>query len=184
MGGAALQRCELLLLITLGFSRRGITRFHHSRLQLLAQTLRLLRCPGANFRLIPVVGHVVPNIHFCRLIGVNPVILLRINQGQRHLCHPVRLAVARAGKDHILHPRPTQRLRRLLAQHPGDGIRNVRLPAPVRPDDGRNAISMKLQFGAVRKRLEPENLQLLQFEQRKLLNLNGRPKKSSFTSVP
>ena len=43
---------------------------------------------------------------------------------------------------------------------------------------------MKLQFGAVRERLEPENLQLLQFEQRKLLNLNGRPKKSSFTSVP
>jgi hypothetical protein len=61
----------------------------------------------------------------------------------------------------------------LLAQHPGDGIGNVRLSAAIRPDDGRNALAVKLEVGAVAKRFEPENLKPLQFKQRKLLGKNS-----------
>ena len=70
-----------------------------------------------------------------------------------------------------------QRLGRLLAQHPGDGVGDIRLAAAVGTDDGRNAVAMEPELGAVAKRLEPENLQLLQFEQLELLG----PRATVFT---
>src|ERR1019366_3127371 len=79
------------------------------------------------------------------------------------------LTVARAGEDHIFHARSAQGLGRLLTQHPGDGVGNIRLAAAVGSDDGGNAIPVELEVGAVAKRFEAENLKPLQFKQRELL---------------
>ena len=60
---------------------------------------------------------------------------------------------------------PRSESRRLFAQHPGDGVGNIRFAASVGADDGGDAFALKAQFGAITKRLESEDLQLLQFEQ-------------------
>src|SRR5437660_145026 len=78
-----------------------------------------------------------------------------LNLRRRHLRHSSRLAITCAREDHILHARAAQRLRRLLAQHPGNRIRNIRLAAPIGADDRRHAVARKLQLGAVTERLEP-----------------------------
>ena len=80
-----------------------------------------------------------------------------------------RLAVARAGKNHVFHARAAQRLGRLFAQHPRDGVGDVRFSAAVRPDNGGDAVPVELQFRAVTERFEAKYLELLQFEQRALL---------------
>ena len=92
-----------------------------------------------------------------------------VDQRQRNLGHAGRLAIARAGEDDVLHVDAAQQSRRLFAQHPGDGVGDVRLAASVGADDGGDAFALKAQVGAVAERLEAEDLQLLQFEQRSLL---------------
>ncbi len=49
------------------------------------------------------------------------------------------LAAGRAGEDDVLHLAAAQRLGALLAHHPGEGVDDVGLAGPVRPDDGRDA---------------------------------------------
>src|SRR5208283_650735 len=92
-----------------------------------------------------------------------------IDQRQRHLGHAHGLALARAGEDDVLHVDAAQQPRRLLAQHPRDGVGDIRLAAAVRSDDGSNALALEAKIGAIRERLETEDLQLLQFEQLLLL---------------
>ena len=41
-------------------------------------------------------------------------------------------AAGRAGEDHVLHLAAAQRLRALLAEHPGDGVDDVGLAGAVR----------------------------------------------------
>src|SRR5438270_1596818 len=113
--------------------------------------------------------HVILNVDLRCGIGVRSAIDLGIDQGQRNLRHPCRLAIARSRKDDVFHPRAAQSLRRLLAEHPRDGVGDIGFSTAVRPDDGRHAIPMELEFGAVAERLEPQNLKSLQFEQRELL---------------
>ena len=108
-------------------------------------------------------------IKFSRIVLISAVVHLGINQCQRNFGHARRLAIARPGKDNVLHARPAQRFGRLFAEHPRNGVSNIRLSAPVRTDDGRNAIAVKLKLGAVAKRLKSEDLELLQFEQLALL---------------
>src|SRR5579862_9625742 len=55
------------------------------------------------------------------------------------------------------------------SQHPRDRIRDIGLAATIGPDDCGNAVPVELEFGAITDRLEPENLEPLQFEQRELL---------------
>ena len=134
---------------------------------------------GANGGFIPIVGEVVfrkvvLNVDFSRRVGVGTVVGFGIDQRQRHFRHAGRLAVACPGEDHVFHARTAQCLGRLLAQHPRDGVGNIRLAASVGADDGRHTVSVELEFGAVTERLEPENLKPLQFEQRELLRNSGQ----------
>ena len=157
--GRAFRRCIL-----------GRTRFFFVRLagaNLLGVALGLFGAGSTTGRLVPfvILGHVV--LHIDLGLG-NVAVDFGIDQRERHLGHAHRLALARADEDDILHVDATQRARRLLAQHPRDGVGDVRLTAAVGPDNGGNAIALKAKVGAVAERLESEDLQLLQFQQRLL----------------
>ena len=78
---------------------------------------------------------------------------------------PKRLAVARAGEDHVFHPGAAQALGRLLAEHPTDGVAQVRLPAPVRTHDGRNTRAVKAHLGPVAERLKSLDFNAFEFQQ-------------------
>ena len=54
---------------------------------------------------------------------------------------------------------------RLLAQCPGDSVRDVRLSAPVGPYYRSNAFARKLQFRTITEGFKPEDLYFLQLEQ-------------------
>src|ERR1044071_4323931 len=108
--------------------------------------------------------HVIWNVDFglgADLAFVN----LGIDQRERYFSHSRGLAVARAGKDHIFHAHAAQTLGRLLAQHPGNGVRDIGFPAPVGAHHGGNAFARKLQFRAITEGLESKDLQLLKFKQ-------------------
>ena len=78
-----------------------------------------------------------------------------IDQRHRDLCHAQRLAVPRPGEDHVFHASAAQAFSRLLAEHPGDGVTQSRLAAPVRADHRRQSAARETHLGAVAKRLEP-----------------------------
>ena len=58
-----------------------------------------------------------------------------------------------AVEDHVLHPVAAQALGALLSEHPRDRIGEVALAAPVRPDDGSDAL-VERELGAVGERFE------------------------------
>ena len=97
----------------------------------------------------------------------------RVHQGQGDVGHPDRLAVPRAGEDHVLHAGAAEALGGLLAQHPADGIAEVRLPAAVRAHDGGNAAAVELEFGAVAERFESLQFDAFQFQQTRYLVCSG-----------
>ena len=84
---------------------------------------------------------------------------------QAHFGHARGIAVARAGEDDVFHARAAQSLGRLLAEHPGDRVGDIRFAAAVGADDGGDAFAVKFQLGAIAERFESQNLQLLEFEQ-------------------
>ena len=90
---------------------------------------------------------------------------LGVQEGEAHRRHARRFAVARPVEDHVLHAAAPQRLRRALTQHPTDRVADVRLAAAVGAYDGRDAAAVERQFLAVAERLEPDQLDLLQFQQ-------------------
>ena len=79
-------------------------------------------------------------------------------ENERHLCKTHGAALFRAAEDDVLHLAAAQRLRALLAHDPQDGVRYVRLAAPVRADDRRDLL-VKIQARLVRKGLEALDLQ-------------------------
>ena len=79
-------------------------------------------------------------------------------ENERHLRKAHGAAFFRAAEDDVLHLAAAQRLRALLAHDPQDGIRYVRLAAPVRTDDCRDLL-VKIQARLVRKGLEALDLQ-------------------------
>src|SRR6185437_6076323 len=93
------------------------------------------------------------------------VIDLGIDERQRYFGHAHRLAIARARKDDIFHLDTAQALGRLLSEHPRDGVGDIRLTAAVGPDDGRNAFTRELHFGAIAEGLEAEDLYFFELEQ-------------------
>ena len=118
---------------------------------------------GAHGRLVPVVGEIVLNVDLrLQRVAIN----FGINQRERDLGHAGGLALARAREDDVLHVDAAQQSRRLLAQNPRDSVGDVRLAAAVRPHDGGNAVALEAKVGAITERFEPQDLQLLQFEQR------------------
>ena len=136
-------------------------------LSFLDGAFRFRRRLGADFGFIPVFfgRKFVLNLNLGGRIRVRPSINFGIDQSQGHFRHSGGIAVAGAGEDHVFHARAAQRLGRLLTEHPGDGVGDVRLAAAVRADDGGDAFAMEFQFGAIAERLESQNLQLLEFEQ-------------------
>src|ERR1035437_6992686 len=79
---------------------------------------------------------------------------------ERDFAHAHRLATVRAVEDHVRHFAAAQRLGRLLAEHPADGVGDVRFAATVRADDGRDA-GLKIQRRLVREGLEAKNREIL-----------------------
>ena len=65
--------------------------------------------------------------------------LVRIVEHERHLAEREAAALLGAVEDDVLHFRAAQRLGALLAEHPSDGVGDVRLAAAVRADDAGDA---------------------------------------------
>ena len=80
--------------------------------------------------------------------------MFRVHQGHGHVGHAQRLAIARAGENHVFHSRAAQALGGLFAQHPTDGIGYVRLAAAVGPDNAGDAGAVETELGALAKGLE------------------------------
>ena len=74
-------------------------------------------------------------------VEAGAVVDLRVDEGKRDLSHTRGLAVAGARKDNVFHLDAAQGFGRLLAEHPGDGIRYVGFAAAVRSDDGGDAFA-------------------------------------------
>ena len=95
-----------------------------SRLFVGDDLLGLCGSLAAHLVLIPVGGAVLLDDHL-RLNRHWPFIGLGIDHGQRHFGHAEGLAVARSGKDDVLHIRAAQALGALLAQYPTNPVQNV-----------------------------------------------------------
>ncbi len=80
---------------------------------------------------------------------------------QVHLGHAERLARGAPVEDDVLHRVAAQLLRALLAEHPADGVGDVRLAAAVRSDDAGDAVAER-QVGAVAERLESLDFELVE----------------------
>src|SRR5262249_10256677 len=75
-----------------------------------------------------------------------------------HLGGRCGLARVAAGEDHVFHARAAHALRALLAQYARDRVDHVALAAPVRADDGGDAV-IEAELGAIRKALESSDMQ-------------------------
>ena len=73
--------------------------------------------------------------------------------------HAEGFAVAGAGEDDVLHAGAAEAFGRLFAEHPTDGIAQVRFATAVGADDGSDAAAIEAQLGAV-----TEGLEALQFD--------------------
>ena len=80
---------------------------------------------------------------------------------ERHFAHAHRFASVCAVEDDIGHLAAAQRLGRLLAEHPADGIGDIGFAAAVGADDGGDT-GLKVQCGLVRKGLEAKNGQIFE----------------------
>ena len=89
-----------------------------------------------------------------------------VDEGERDFGHAGGLAVAGAGEDDVFHLDAAEAFGGLLAEDPGDGVRDVGLAAAVGTDDGGDALAGELDFGAVAERFEAENLDFIELEQR------------------
>src|SRR5581483_2673906 len=138
----------------------GSFAFHFfglTRLGFFYGAVGFFRTTSAQFGLVPILGafgQFVLNVDLGGLVLVRTPVNFRINQGQRDFRHAGRFAIARSSEDDIFHARSAQGLGGLLAQHPGDSVRDVRFPATVRTDDGGNALTVKFQLSAVTERFK------------------------------
>jgi hypothetical protein len=79
-------------------------------------------------------------------------------EGDEHLGHRERRLRLRAVEDDVLHRAAAQLPRRLLAEHPADGVGDVRLAAAVRPHHARHPLG-EGDDGAVHERLEANDIE-------------------------
>jgi hypothetical protein len=85
----------------------------------------------------------------------DPVLVRQLDRDLR----PVdRLPPGRSLEDRLLHAAPADRGRALLAEHPAQGVGDVRLPAAVGPDDRGDPL-VEVDAGAVGERLETVELE-------------------------
>ena len=90
------------------------------------------------------------------LVPFDAEFLLAFRKSERDLRHAERLAGIGAAKNDVSHFAAAQRLGRLLAEHPADGIEHVRFAAAVRPDHGGHA-AMEVQNVFWAKDLNPRS---------------------------
>jgi len=114
----------------------------------------------AQFILIPVGRTFMIDDDF-RLDGHGALVGFRVNHGDGNFGHAERLAVARAGKDHVLHVGAAERFGALFAQHPSNPVQNVRLTAAIWPHHHSDSCSGHADFSAVAEALEAEDVDLL-----------------------
>ena len=84
-------------------------------------------------------------------------------EDERHFAVRKGAAGFGAVEDDVLHGGAAQRLCRLLAEHPADGVCDVALAAAVRADDAGDAV-VEFDGGLVGKRLEPHELYFLKIQ--------------------
>ena len=89
------------------------------------------------------------------------IFLAHAAERERHLAHAHRFAAVRAVENHVGHFAAAQRLGRLLAEHPADGIGDIGFAAAVGADDGGDT-GLKIQRGLVREGLKAENRQIFE----------------------
>ena len=118
---------------------------------------------AAQLVLIPVGRPIVIDDHI-RLHRDRSLIGFRIDHGDGDFCHAERFALARSGENHVLHAAAAQAFGALLAQHPAHAVEDVRLSAPIRPHDHRNACPRHGQFRTVAEALEAEDVDFFQFQ--------------------
>ena len=105
---------------------------------------------------------------------------VRVVQHDRDLGQADGLPAGRPREDHVLHRLAAQHLRALLAQHPQDRVRYVRLAAAVWPDHDREA-GVEHQLRLVREGLESLERERLQIHV--VLGLSG-PRSAAPTPLP
>ncbi len=109
---------------------------------------------------------------------------LRVDQGEGDFGQVGRGAAGGAVEDAVGHAAAAQGLGALLAQHPENGVGDVRLAAAVRPHHGGDAGAVEEDAGAVGERLEAEHLDLAQAEHARLLQRSwSRTKRASLKNV-
>ena len=100
------------------------------------------------------------------LVPLDPEFLLALGEGHRDLRHVVRLAGVGSAEDDIRHLAAAQGLGRLLAEHPADGVEDVRFAATVRADDGGHA-AVEAQDGLRGEGLEADQFNGLEIHGKK-----------------
>ena len=106
---------------------------------------------------LPRTVHPPGNHHFGKIYRQGAVTVV---YREFHLGQPQRLALIRAGKNHILRIVAPQQTRILLAQHPQQSIYDVALARSIRPDNrGQTLINVNLSL--VRERLKAQQLKFL-----------------------
>ena len=83
-----------------------------------------------------------------------------VAQAQTHLGSTRGLSRIAAVEDHVFHPVAAKALGALFAQHPGDGVGDVALAAPVWPDDSGDA-AIEREVRSIRERFEAGDFKLL-----------------------
>ena len=91
------------------------------------------------------------------LVVVGAELLFAVGEGDGDFREAERLARVGAVEDDVHQLRASERGRALFAQHPADGVGNVRFSAPVGPDDGDQP-RFKRQPRLVREALEPDDV--------------------------
>ncbi|GBC87521.1 hypothetical protein HRbin12_01531 [bacterium HR12] len=85
----------------------------------------------------------------------------RVVDDELHLGHAEGRPGGAPREDHVRHLPAAERARALFAEHPADGVDQVRLAAPVGPDDDADA-GAELEDGLVREALEASDLERAQ----------------------
>ena len=98
-----------------------------------------------------------------RLVDVLELVLVDIerlaitDEMQHDLGHTAWFAIPGTLEDDVLHLAAAERFGALFAEHPRDGIGDVRLAAAVRTDDRSDAVAGENDLGIVRKRFKTCN---------------------------
>ena len=100
------------------------------------------------------IGHAGDG-HFVEIERQDP---RSVVEGQLDLGHAQTATGIGSGEDHVVHRSASERRGRLRAQHPAQGIRDVRFAGPVRADHDVHSRD-ELEDRAVGERLEPGELQ-------------------------